>query len=229
MYVNELNPGEKIVIRVEKGTNTLELSTEVIAAPSNLEYLNIQQQEKKLHTKIIPVKLITNPKTRAVISFPEQNIFYKVFVVRDKVPYLWKNIQIRRFEMSSCHLLVSNENSIPTDRRYHPRIPLGLPATARFLNGAGTLPVTIKNLSGGGIALVTDPNTDPGMVKTDFVIQDIVFTDPETQQTVIMSAYVVRTTKYPNGKVLFGCKLNSKTLEVSLYVQQKLAEEPQAD
>ena len=229
MYVNELNPGEKIVVRVEKGTNTLELSTVVIAAPSNMDYLNIQQQEKKLRTKIIPVKLITNPKTRAVISFPEQNIFYKVFVVRDKVPYLFRNIQIRRFEMSSCHLLMSNENSIPTDRRYHPRIPLGLPATARFLNGVGTIPVTVKNLSGGGIAVVTDPNTDAGPIKPNFVIQDIVFTDPETQQTLILSAYVVRTTRYTNGKILFGCKLNSKTLEASLYVQQKLAGEQPAE
>lgn len=229
MYINELSPGEKIVIRVEKGTSTLELSTEVVAPPSNVDYLNIQQQEKKLHTKIVPVKLITNPKTRAIIRFPEQNIFYKAFVVRDKVPHLWKNIQIRRFEMSSCHLLISSENSHPTERRYHPRIPLGLPATARFLNGAGTLPVTIKNLSGGGIALVTDPNTDPGTVKTDFVIQDINFTDPETQQTFVLSAYVVRKTKYTNGKVLFGCKLNSKTLDAALYVQQKLAEKQPAE
>ena len=229
MYVNELIPGEKIMIRVEKGTNTLELSTEVIAPPSNVDYLNIQQQEKKLHSKIIPVKLITNPKTRAVISFPEQNIFYKVYAVRDKVPYLWKNIQIRRFEMSSCHLLVSNENAKPSDRRYHPRISLGLPATARFLNGAGTLPVTVKNLSGGGVALVTDPSTDVGVIRSDFVIQDIVFTDPETQQTLILSAYVVRTTKYTNGKVLFGCKLNSKTLEASLYVQQKLTKDQPAE
>lgn len=229
MYVNELSPGEKVLIRVEKGMNTVELSTEVLAVSSNVEYLNIQQQEKKLHTKIIPIKLITDPKTKVAISFPERNIVYKVYVVRNKVPYLWRNVQIRRFEMSPSHLLLSSENGQPTERRVHARIPLGLPGTARFLNGAGALPVTVKNLSGGGIALVTEPNADTGTLRSGFVIQDVTFTDPETQQTFVLSAYVVRSTKYTNGKILFGCKLNSKTVEASLFVHRKLTGDQPAE
>lgn len=222
MFIDGLNAGEKIQIRVEKGTSTMDFTTEVVHVSSEVEILAIQQQERKLHIKILPVKLITDSKTGTPISFPEGNIIYKVCVIRDKTPYIWRRITIRRIDKTPFHILLSNEDAQPTDRRTSPRVSLGIQGTARFLNGAGTLPVTIKNISGSGIAVVVEPSVNPGAIKAGSLIQDVTFTDPELDETFVLSAFVVRTTKYNTGRVLYGCKLNSKTTEVTSYVNHKL-------
>lgn len=229
MLIDKLKPGEKIQIHVQRGTNTLEFSTEAIQLTSNLDLLTVQQLEKKLHAKLLPVKLITDPKTNTAVSFPETNMIYRVYTVKDKTAYIWRQISIRRLENSSYHLLVSAEEGQPTDRRSNPRVSVGLPATARFLNGAGTLPVTVKNISGSGVALVTEANVDSGALKSGFVIQDVTFTDPELNMSFTFSAYVLRITKYTNKRVQYACKLNSKALEISGYVNQKLQRLQNAD
>lgn len=227
MYIDSLNPGDKISIRVEKGNNTMEFTTEAIQLTSEMEILSVQQQEKKLHSKILPVKLITEKptvpgKAPAAISFPEGNIIYKVTVIKDKVPYMWRRVTIRRLDKTAFHMIVSNEDAQPTERRAYPRISLGIQGTARFLNGAGTLPVTIKNISGSGIAIVTEADITPGLAKAGSLIQDVTFEDSELEERFFLSAFVLRTIKYTNGRTLYGCKLNSKTTEVSSYVNQKL-------
>jgi len=228
MFIDSLAAGEKIHIRVEKGNNTMEFITEAIQLTSEVDLLAIQQQEKKLHAKVLPVKLITDAKAAAPgksappISFPEGNIIYKVSVVKDKTPYLWRRITIRRLNQAPYHLLVSAEDAEPTERRAYQRISLGLEGTARFLNGAGTLPITIKNISGGGIGIVLEAGVNPGIIKPGSLIQDVTFYDNETEDEFVLSAFVIRTTKYTNGRTLYGCRLNSKTTEVSSYVNHKL-------
>lgn len=229
MLIDTLKPGEKIQIHVQRGTNTLEFSTEAIQLTSNMDLLSVQQLGKKLHARILPVKLITDPKTNTAVSFPETNIIYRIYAVKDKTAYIWRRISISRLENSPYHILVSAEEGQPTNRRSNPRVSVGLPATARFLNGAGTLPVTIKNISGSGVALVTEANVDSGAVKSGFVIQDVTFTDPELNMTLTFSAFVVRITKYTNGRIQYACKLNSKALEISGYVSQKLQRLQNAD
>lgn len=228
MFIDTLSPGEKIHIRVEKGTNTMEFTTEVIELTSEVDHLTLQQQEKLLHSRLLPVKLITDSKNAVPgkaptpISFPTENIVYKISVVRDKVPYIWRRITIRRLEKAPYHILMSNEDAQPTERRANPRISPGLPATARFLGGAGILPVTIKNISGGGIGIVVDPNVNPGTVRHGSLIADVTFTDEETGHHFVLSAFVLRTTRYTNGRTLYACRLNSQTTEVTAYVNQKL-------
>lgn len=228
MFIDALTPGEKITIRVEKGTNTMEFTTEAIALTSEVELLSVQQQIRKLHSRILPVKLITDGKPAAPgkgptpISFPEGNIVYKIAVVRDKVPYIWRRATIRRLEKANFHMLVSNEDADPAERRLSPRINLGIQGTARFLNGSGIQPVTIKNISGSGIAIVTDASLPSNLSKAGSLIQDVTFEDPEVGRRFVLSVFVIRTTKYTNGKTLYGCKLNSKTTEVTAYVNEKL-------
>lgn len=221
MLLDALTAGEKLQIRVEKGTNTTNFSTEVIRVTSEVDQLTIQQYERKLHTKILPVKLITDPKTGSPISFPEENIIYKVYAVRDKVPYLWRRITIRRIEKAAFHILLSNEDAQPAERRSDPRITLNLPGSARFLGSTTPVPITVKNISGSGIGIVVDPGTAVSSVKAGSLIQDVSFTDPELNLSFQLIAFVQRTTKYTNGRTLYGCKLNSKTLEISNFVNQK--------
>ena len=233
MLINQLAPGEKIHIRVEKGTSAMEFTTEAIQLTSEVDILSVQQQERKLHAKILPVRLITDGKAPApgkapaAINFPEGNIIYKISVVRDKVPYVWRRITIRRINKAPFHILVSNEDADETDRRSYPRINLGVEGTARFLGLAGTLPVTIKNISGGGIAILLEAGVNPGVVNAGSLIQDVTFHDEETDEDFKLSAFVLRVTKYNTGRTLFGCKLNSKTAEVSAFVNNKLYLEEQ--
>lgn len=227
MLINQINAGEKIHIRVEKGTSTMEFTTEAIQLTSEVDILAIQQQEHKLHAKILPVKLITDGKATpgkppVAINFPEGNIIYKISVVRDKTPYVWRRITIRRLNKAPFHILVSNEDAEPAERRLHRRIALGISGTARFLGSIGTLPITVKNISGGGIAILIEADADPGIVKPGSLIQDVTFEDPETEDEFKLSAFVLRVTKYTSGRTQFACKLNSKTAEVSNYVNHKL-------
>lgn len=228
MLINQLSAGEKIHIRVEKGTSAMEFTTEALQLTSEVDILSVQQQEKKLHAKILPVKLITEGKSStpgkapAAINFPEGNIIYKISVVRDKVPYVWRRITIRRIDKAPFHILVSNEDAEATERRAYPRIAIGSAGTARFLGLAGTLPVTIKNISGSGIAILLEAGVNPGVVNPGSLIQDVTFHDEETDDDFRLSAFVLRVTKYTSGRTLFGCKLNSKTAEVSAYVNNKL-------
>lgn len=228
MFINQLTAGEKIHIRVEKGTNTMDFTTEVIQLTSEVDILSIQQHERKLHTKILPVKLITEPKSSvpgkapAAISFPEGNIIYKISVVRDKTPYVWHRITIRRIDKTPFHILLSNEDAEPTERRANPRISLGVQGKARFIGVTGMLPVTVKNISGGGIGILLDANVNPGVVNPGSLIQDVTFHDEELDEDFKLSAFVIRVTRYTSGRVLYGCRLNSKTAEVSAYVNRKL-------
>lgn len=222
MYIDTVNAGEKIQIRVEKGTNTMDFVTEAIQPTSEVEKLLVKQQEKRLHTKILPVKLITDPKSGSPISFPEGNIIYKICVIRDKVPYIWRRVTIRRIDKANYHILLSNEDAQATERRSNPRIPLGFQGTARFINGAGTLPVTIKNISGSGIAITAESNANLAAIKVGSLIQDVTFSDPELFRSFVLSVFVMRITRYSSGRILFGCRLNSKTIEVDSYVNQKL-------
>lgn len=228
MLINQLTPGEKIHIRVEKGTSAMEFTTEAIQLTSEVEILSIQQHERKLHAKILPVKLITDGKPVApgkqptAISFPEGNIIYKISVVRNKVPYVWRRITIRRIDKAPYHILVSNEDVEPTERRNHPRIDLGIEGRARFLGITGMQPVTVKNISGGGIAIMVEAGVNIGVVNAGSLIQDVTFYDEEVDEDFKLSAFVLRVTKYTSGRVLYGCKLNSKTAEVSAYVNEKL-------
>lgn len=228
MFINQLTAGEKIHIRVEKGNNAMELNTEVIQLTSEVDILSVQQHERKLHTKILPVKLITDPKSSAAgktpvaISFPEGNIIYKISVVRDKTPYVWRRITIRRIDKAPYHILLSNEDAEPTERRANPRISLGIQGKARFIGITGMLPVTIKNISGGGIGILIDAGINPGVVNPGSLIQDVTFYDEELDEDFKLSAFVLRVTKYTSGRTLFGCKLNSKSAEVTDYVNRKL-------
>lgn len=226
MFINQLTAGEKIHIRVEKGSNTMEFTTEAIQLTSEVDILSIQQHERKLHTKILPVKLITQAsapgKPPAPISFPEGNIIYKISVVRDKTPYVWRRITIRRIDKTPFHILLSNEDAEPTERRANPRISLGIQGRARFIGVTGTLPITVKNISGGGIGILLDANVNPGSVNPGSLIQDVTFYDEEVDEEFKLSAFVLRVTKYTSGRVLYGCRLNSKTAEVTDYVNRKL-------
>ena len=228
MFIDNLTAGEKIHIRVEKGSSAMEFTTEAIELSSEVDILALQLQEKKLHAKVLPVKLITDSKNTPPgkspqpVTFPEGNIIYKVSVVRDKTPYIWRRITIRRIDKAPYHILVSSENAQPAERRSCPRITLGFAAKARFLNGVGILPVTVKNISGNGIAIVVDKEYDPGVLKNGSLIQDVTFRDEALDEDFVLSAFVMRTTRYTNGRILFGCRLNSKTTEVTAYVNQKL-------
>ncbi|MBR1770707.1 MAG: PilZ domain-containing protein [Lachnospiraceae bacterium] len=104
----------------------------------------------------------------------------------------------------TCHVLFSNDNATPRDRRDAIRVDLNEPATIK-IGDRPQITVVAKDLSISGISFLVPASVT---AKVDDVL-DGAFAHIPLNATYQISATIVRIEPTKDGRLLIGCRLNN--------------------
>ena len=207
MLINQIVSGSKVTLLVMIGINTLEFETEAVEPLDSLQ-----------------PGLVVNPITKEdkIINFHVSGVVCKVRIQNeeDNMPYEWVNVSVRKIKMNDkglFHVLLSDKNVKPLNRREAVRVWLGIEAIAQIGRNKQTYDVTVKDISATGVGFICESNVEV----LNGIPVHLNFFDPVLETKFSLTGIVVRKVELENNNTLYGCKLNTESPLVRKYVNQK--------
>lgn len=160
-----------------------------------------------------------------IVSFRGTNIIVDVLVKRgDEKPQLFKNVTVttmRKPDNSLCYTLATIAESKTYNRRQHFRCYVGLPTVVQFGPNRSAQDAIIRDISLSGFSVTCSKNIEISpkqIVHTLF--QDYI---EELDETFSLHLYglIVRTHELENGKIVYGCRLNTRVSGLDKYIAKK--------
>ncbi len=206
MFVTDIVPGTNLTI-------VLNYEKEVLEFPT---------------TAVRPVQggLLVEPITQKgmMINFVQKyNILYQLTFVNkaDSRLYKWNRIVIRSVRDENdqlYHMIISELEGQPHNRRQSYRVSLELEGIARFGSNRTTHPITIKNISSGGLGFESKANMD---CSTDMTIH-LSFEDTVLHVSFKVDCQFVRKVfDEENENIYYGCKFLNESMGINNYIQRK--------
>ena len=206
MFLTEILPGTNLTILLHYEKEVLEFTTIAVRSVKGGLLVEPIMQDGKM------------------INFIEKyNILYQLTFVNseDSRLYKWNRIVIKAIKDEkgqSYHMLVSELEGQPYNRRQSFRVPLALDGVARFGPYKMTHTVTIKNISSGGIGFECEKDVN---CPEDTIIH-LSFEDSILHTKFKVDCQAVRKINNEEGQyTYYGCKFLNESMAINNYIQRK--------
>ena len=204
VLIQKIMEGSKVVVQAEDENNSIQFHSIVVFGDEEGLFIEpILHNEKLINFKdtdgILYTANIVNEEDKKLYVWP--GVIIKAVIARDRKIY---------------HLLISESNVSPTNRREAFRLPLGLTGSAQIGANNKIHSIYIKDISATGIAFFCDEKVE---VKGEELIH-ITLDDKTLNTKLNMRCIKVRTAEVQD-KILFGCKFIQKNDEIFRYIQRR--------
>ncbi len=209
MRIEELTPGQSITLVANVNGEELSFDTKI--------------QEVYLKKKLVLAEPVD--RNAKVITFRNANISLDLLVnMGDEQPIVFKNISItliKKADDSICYSLSAGTEGKSFNRRQNFRCFIGNTVTMKYGTKNLSCEAILRDVSITGFAVVC---TDTVVLEENQVIHvhlkdHIVATDEYFQ--FHLYGIIVRKQEMPNGRVLYGCRLNSRVMGLENYIMKK--------
>lgn len=209
MRIEELTPGTPLTFLVSINGEQLSFNTK------------IQEVYPKKHL-VLADAIYHDDK---VISFRAANTIVNILVTfNDDKPQLFKNVTVttmKKPDSSLCYNLSTIAESKPFNRRENFRCYLGLPTVIQFGPNQSPYDAILRDVSVTGFAITCSKEVE---ISPNQVIHTLLHdTIDELAEHFSFHLYglIVRTQELPNGKILYGCRLNNRVAGLESYIMKK--------
>lgn len=235
MLINEIPPNTEISVLVHKGLDNLTFKTKSVEITNDEEAKLLARLQKTYPNKYFVVTELIKENDK-VVGFPVGNIQYIMDCVVDNRPYLFNGIQINAIKLptgSEYHLIFSDKNMAPYNRRKEFRLWVGIDGIAQLgLNKAGR-EVVIKDVSANGIGFTTGSDYECEVGNIAHITFHDKLVDRSTRKITevkfSVSATVVQIRDVDEHTKHIGCRVNNKayTTNIEKYIATKQVERMQ--
>ena len=204
MLISDVKVGANIQIIVGIGLQQLEFATKVAEVYEGMIYAEPLFQDEKM------------------LGFGTKGLVLTLIVTDEDNGRAWQftNVKIRNIKNAEgklFHEISSPIEARAINRRGAHRVWVGEPGSAVIGLGGTQAEVTIKDISTTGIGFVCSSDVEV----PDGSIVHITFRDPEINTRYEISAIVVRSQEIERTRTIYGCKLNTESVAITKYVNEK--------
>lgn len=206
MFLTDIIPGTKLTIVLKHEVGTMEFTTTV--------------------ARSINGGLLANPimENGRLINFaPKPNILYQMNFVNneDHRLYKWNRVDIytvKDEQGQPYHMLVSDIEGHPHNRRRCYRISLDIDGSVRIGQNSITLPIAIRNISSGGVGFECKQNINC----PEGTMMHLTFSDSVLHINFKLDCQLVRMHYDEDHECFYyGCKFPKESSAINNYVQRK--------
>ncbi len=206
MFLMEIKPGSQLTIVIKHGKDVLEFNT-------------VALRPEKDTLLVSPIM-----KDGKMINFVEiSNIIYQMTFInsQDNRLYKWSRIRIKAVKDEKgqlYHMLVSDLEGQPHNRRQSFRVSIDIDGVARFGPNQKAYEILIKDISSSGIGFICKQNVD---ISNDLIIH-ITFEDKPLHISFKIDCQAIRKDyDKEEEEYIYGCKFKNESAAVNNYVQKK--------
>lgn len=206
MFVMDIEPGIPLTIMIHYEKEVLEFNTTAVRSVTGGLLVEPMLAQGKM------------------INFIQKhNILYQLTFVNkaDNRLYKWNKIIIKAIKDDKgklYHMLVSELEGQPYNRRQSYRVAIDIDGIARFGPNRMTHPVTIRNISSGGIGFECKADVE---CSEDLIIH-LSFEDSVLKTNFKIDCYAVRKFILEDTQqIYYGCKFLQESMAINNYVQRK--------
>lgn len=235
MLISEIPPNTELSILVHKGLDNLTFTTQSAEITDPEEMKIIEKLRKTYINKFFVVANVIK-EDGSIVGFPVGNIQYILDCTVDSKPYLFNGIQINAIKLptgSEYHIIFSDKNMAPYNRRQEFRLWLGVDGIAQLGLNKAAREVIIKDISMGGIGFVTGLDYECNVGDTAHISFSDKQVDRNTREVkelrFSINAKVMRIVEVDTKTKVIGCKITSCNNRAGLekYIAQKQRERMQ--
>ncbi len=210
MFISDLENGSKITLSIKIGSENVEFVSKV---------MDVVPKKHAILAEVVK-------DGDKVVSFNGSNIFVDVyFHPENDSPIVFRNVKVIVYKDKSenvYYVIASNSIGITVNRREAFRIYVGANIVVQKGLNRSANDAILKDISSTGFGIVVD-----SAVAEYEINQTIhtVFNDEieEVNQKYSFQLYgiIMRKEEMENGKVIYGCRLNSKVRGLDTYIMIK--------
>lgn len=212
--LGEMASGLKVHLTATIGLEQLEFETSVIQAGED-------------HIIVEPVK-----HDGKILNFSNSSIIKNIVVDAKPLPekYINVDVEITTIENKKYHMILSDKEGIPINRRNEFRVYVGSNVTAQLANINQSIEVILKDVSVGGFSLVIRKDGIDGVVGWVGQAIKVVYYHHGGNKNRIPMVFIgqaVREEDIDEERVLVGCKSLRQPFGIEKFIADKQREELQ--
>lgn len=209
MRIEELIPGMTITFLVDINGKQLDFDSKIIDV------------FPKKHLVLADVVY----RREKVVSFQGDNIIVDVVVnTGEDKPQIFRNVIVKTLRKSTgelCYNLICDTESKTFNRRESYRCYVGLPTNVQIGMGRLPLPAILRDVSINGFSIVCDRELGVGLNHVIHVELKDQIDERNEKFDFQLYGLISRVHKLKNGKILYGCRLNSSIPKLESYIMKK--------
>ena len=154
------------------------------------------------------------------LDFSKKDIEVSLLCVRPNLaPVVWKNVGLKLVKTKSNYLYSYQGpvNGTAVNRRNQFRMFVGTLGSAQVGTHSIATRVIVKDISATGIAIISSEDYDISQVDS----VHIMYQDPKINTRLNIRAQIVRKTKLPDGRYVYGCCMGEEKSEIEQYIQER--------
>ena len=209
--LGEMASGLKVHLTATVGLEKLEFETSVVRAGEG-------------HIIVEPVK--HNGK---ILNFSNSSIIKNVVVDAQPLPekYINVDVEITMLENKKYHIILSDKEGIPINRRNEFRVYVGSYVTAQLANINQSIEAILKDVSVGGFSLVIRKEGIDGIVGWVGQVIKVVYYHGGNKNRIpmVFIGQAVREEDIDEERVLVGCKSLRQPFGIEKFIADRQREE----
>lgn len=209
--LSEMANGLKVHLTVSSGLEQLEFETSVVEAGEG-------------HIIVEPVK--HNDK---ILNFSNKEVIKNIIVDSQPLPekYINVDVEITMYENKKHHIILSDKEGIPINRRNEFRVYIGSYVTAQIANVNQSVEAILKDVSIGGFSLVIRKEGVDGVVGwTGQVIKAVYYHgNNKNRIPMVFIGQVVREEDVDEERVIVGCRSLRQPFGIEKFIADRQREE----
>lgn len=208
--LSEMTSGLKVHLTVTAGLEQLEFETSVVQAGES-------------HIIVEPIKY--NDK---ILNFSNKDVIKNIIVDTDPLPekYINVDVEITMLENKKYHIVLSNKEGIPINRRNDFRVYIGSYVTAQLSSINSSVEAILKDISISGFSLVIRTEGIDGIVGwVGQHIKVVYYHGGKDRIPMVFIGEVVREEEVEEGRIIVGCKSLRQPFGIEKFIAAKQREE----
>lgn len=208
--LSEMESGLKVHLTVTAGLEQLEFETSVVQAGEG-------------HIIVEPVKY--NDK---ILNFSNKSVIKNIVVDTEPLPekYINVDVEITMLEDKKYHIVLSDKEGIPINRRNDFRVYIGSYVTAQLSSINSSVEAILKDVSIGGFSLVIRTEGIDGIVGwAGQHIKVVYYHGGKERIPMVFIGEVVREEEVEEGRIVVGCRSLRQPFGIEKFIAAKQREE----
>lgn len=209
MKIEEIPAGQLITLSASIGSEQLDFATVV------------QEPYAKKHL------VLADPiyKDNKVITFRAKNLIVNMTVqLPEQPPFIFKNVAVelmKKPDNTLCYTISTLAEGKVLNRRESFRCFVGTNTTVMCATNREAYDATIRDISIGGFALVCDAETGFKEGQVLHVLLSDYIEELAENFSFHLYGIIVRTEELRGGRILYGCRMNTKVVGIENYIMKK--------
>lgn len=209
MWIEEISPGETVTLMISIQQEKLEFETTV--------------QESYVKKHMILTDVVT--KDEKVLSFQGKGLLINLMNrPKDKAPQIFKNVTVRLMKKTDgtlCYSITTLTQSKDFNRREAFRCYIGIATSVQGGGNKAAHEAIIKDLSVTGFSVTCDSDVEFHENQVLHVLLNDHLDELAENFSFHLYGIVVRIEELENGKIVYGCRLNTKVNGIEAYIMKK--------